>query len=596
MKAAVWLLLGVGAAMAAAQPPGARPDAALAQKVNAALNTDPVLRALAEELGRARNLRALGEAVYFAEVSADDAETFSVSATLGAAFAPQRNRLRPVRPLLRVGSPRFDNTGSIFSDFYPGTRYDSGSMPLDDHLLPLRHALWLAFDRAYKTAYGALGRKAAALRGVTQAEELPDFWTAQPVVVLETPARTRIDETAWTQRIKQLSAVFSSYPSIAASSVGLQISQGATYYLNTEGTVVRMGDRIAFVQTRASLQAPDGMVLYDGDVIESLDPARLPAESELRQAVEAVARNLDALAQAPVGESYTGPVLFEGPAAAQAFAEVFGANLGVTRRPVSEPGRQIPWQASELENRLGLRVLPEWIDLIDDPSVREFGGRLLLGSYLVDLEGIRPTRLTLVEKGVLKSLLTTRQPVRGMDGPNGRARLPGPFGLKIPRISNLFVQAAQTESEVGLRQRLLDLARQMGKKYALVVRKMDFPSSGSFEDLRQRAAQAARAGAGGRTVSAPVLVYRVYADGREELVRGLRLRAFGTRQFRDILAAGDRMHQFDYLDNGAPLALSGAGYYVVGCTVLAPSILFEELELEPATENLPKPPVVPPPG
>lgn len=594
MKAAAVLMI-LCAGGAAAQAPTASRDAALAQKVNAALNSDPVLRALAEELGRAKNLRALGEAVYFAEVAADDVETFSVSATLGAAFAPQRNILRPVRALLRVGSPRFDNTGSIFSDFYPGTRYDSGALPLDNHLPSLRHSLWLVFDRAYKTAYGALGRKAAALRGVTQAEELPDFWPSVPVVALETPARTRIDEAGWAQRVKRLSAVFAAYPAIAASSVDLQVSQGATYYLNTEGTLVRTGDRIAFVQARGSLQAPDGMVLYDGEVIESLDPARLPAESELRQAVEAVARNLDALAGAPVGESYTGPVLFEGAAAAQAFAEVFGANLGVTRRPVAEPGRQLPWQGSELENRLGLRVLPEWIDLVDDPTAREFQGRVLLGSYLVDQEGVRPSRLTLVEKGVLKALLTTRQPVRGMDGPNGRARLPGAFGLKIPRISNLFVQAAQTESESALRQRLLDLARQMGRQYAIVIRKMDFPSSGSLENLRQRAAQAGRAGAGGRPVSAPVLAYRVYPDGREELVRGLRLRAFGTRQFRDILAAGDRMHQFDYLDNGAPLALSGAGNYVVGCTVVAPSVLFEELELEAATEDLPKPPVAPPP-
>jgi hypothetical protein len=200
-----------------------------------------------------------------------------------------------------------------------------------------------------------------------------------------------------------------------------------------------------------------------------------------------------------------------------------------------------------------------------------------------------------VEKGVLKTLLTTRQPVRGLDGPNGRSRLPGPFGVKIPRISNLFVQASHTESEPSLRQRLIELAKKSGREYAIVIRKTDFPSQGSLEDLRQQAAQAGRSGAGGRPVSAPVLAYRVYADGREELVRGLRFRGLGTRHFRDILAAGDRLHQFDYLDNGAPLALTGAGSYVVGCSVISPSVLFEELELEPATGDLPKPPVVPPP-
>jgi len=568
---------------AAAQPP--KPDPAVVQKVNAALNTDPVLRAMAEELGRAKSLRALGEAVYFAEISADDAESFSVGATLGAAFAPQRNLLRPLRPLVRVGSPRFDNTGSIFSDFYSGSRFDTGALPLENNVFALRHALWLALDRAYKTAYEALGRKAAALRGVTQSEPMPDFWPATPVVVLETPARVRIDDAAWTQRVKQLSAVFAAWPAITASGVDFQALQGVSYYINTEGSIVRTNDRIAFLHVRAALQAADGMLLYDGDSVESLDPARMPPEEELRRAVEAVARNVDALARAPLGESYAGPVLFEGPAAAQIFAEVFGA----------EPGRTIPVLVSELEGRLGLRVLPEWMDLVDDPGAREFQGRPLLGFYLVDLDGIRPSRLTVVEKGVLKTLLTTRQPVRGLDGPNGRSRLPGPFGVKIPRISNLFVQASHTESETSLRQRLIELAKKSGREYAIVIRKTDFPSQGSLEDLRQQAAQAGRSGAGGRPVSAPVLAYRVYADGREELVRGLRLRGLGTRHFRDILAAGDRLHQFDYLDNGAPLALTGAGSYVVGCSVISPSVLFEELELEPATGDLPKPPVVPPP-
>ena len=587
----ILLLLFLTAGTAAPQ----KPDPAVQAKIQAAFASDPILRAMAEELGRARQLRSLGEAVYFGEVSADDAESFSVSATLGAVFAPQRASLRPVRPLLRVGAPNFDNTGSVFSDFFPGTRFDSGLLPLDNSLLALRHALWLAFDRAYKTAYGALGRKAAALRGVTQSEVLPDFWPAAPVVVLETPARVKVDDAAWTQRVRQLSAIFAAYPSIASSGAEFQVSQGMTYYLNTEGTVVRVNDRVAYLQVRAATQAPDGMVIYDGDSLETLDPGRMPPEPELRQAVEAVAKNVDALAAAPMGQSYSGPVLLEGIAAAQAFGEVFGSNLGVTRRPVAEPGRQVPVMASELEGRLGLRVLPDWMDLIDDPGQREFAGRPLLGFYLVDLDGVRPQRLTVVEKGVLKALLTTRQPVKGLDGPNGRSRLPGAFGLKIPRISNLFVQAAVTESEAALKKRLVDLAVQMGREYGIVIRKLDFPSFGSIEDLRQSAAQAGRSGGAGRPAPTPILVYRVYPDGREELVRGLRLRSFGTRQFRDILAAGDRLHQFDYLDNGAPLALTGAGNFVVGCSVVSPSLLFEELDLEPATADLPKPPIVPPP-
>lgn len=587
LAAVVWSTL------AGAQNAG--PDKTAQEKAQAALAGDPLLRAMAEELARAKNLRALGEAVYYADVSVDDAETFQAGATLGAAFAAQRNALRPIRVTIRVGSPAFDNTNSVYADYFSGTRYDPGRLPLDNTLPALRHALWLSFDRAYKTAFEALGRKSAALRGMNTNEKLADFWPAGPNVLIENPARARIDDAAWTARVKELSMVFAEHPEVTSSAVEVEFSQGGFYFLNTEGSVVRIPDRLGILRVRGALQAADGMTLYDGDAIESLDPARMPSDADLRRAVEAVAQNLSQLSRAPVGESYTGPVLFAGEAGAQIFAEVFGAQLGVTRRPVSEPGRTLPIPSSELDGRIGMRVLPEWFDAVDDPTLKEFAGRPLVGAYAVDLEGVAPQRLAVIERGVLKAVLTTRQPVRGMSGPNGRARLPGPFGVKIPRISNLIVQPSQTESEAALKGRLIDLARQQGRAYGILIRKMDFPSSGSFDDLRRRAVQAGRSGAGGRPVSAPVLVYRVYADGREELVRGLRLRSLTARQFRDIAAAGDRMYQFDYVDNGALLALSGASNYVVGCSVVAPPVLFEDLELETAGEDLPKPPVVPPP-
>lgn len=580
----------IAAALAAfAQPPAG------VEKIGPAAQSDPLLRAALEELSRARNLRTLGEAIYYAEVSVDDASSFSISASLGSAFAPQQARFRPVRVSVRVGSPQFDNTNSIFSDYFSGTRLDSGSLPIDNDILALRHAFWLSFDRAYKTASEALGRKAAAVRGVTSADPLPDFWDAPPRIIIEQPRFARIDESEWTRRVKALSALFAAYPGITASSVDFEASQGTLYFLNTRGTVVRIPDRIGVFRVRASRQAPDGMLLYDGASVQSLDPARMPSEAELAKAVQDVAANLSNLGSAPVGESYVGPVLFSGAASAQIFAEVLGTHFAASRRPISDPGRAVPFPISEFDGRIGSRVLPEWIDVVDDPTLQDSGGTPLLGYFPIDLDGVSPSRLTLVEKGILKALLTTRQPIRGMTGPNGRARLPGPFGLKTARASNLFIQARQTESEAKLKERLIDLIKTLGKPYGMLVRKMDFPSFTPIEELRRVSLRAARAGSSARPVSSPVLLYRVYPDGREELVRGLHFRSLSTRSFRDILAAGDRDYLFHYIDNGAPMALTGAASYIVGCSVSAPSILFEDLELEPASDDLPKPPVVLPP-
>lgn len=555
---------------------------------------DAILAAMQAELQRSRRLSLLGILPYYVEFAADDAVTFGVSAMLGAAYGPTRSRIRPLRVRMRVGNYALDSANSIYSDSYNGTRYDSDFLPPGSDVNLLRRALWLASDRAFKTAIDAAGKKQAALRGLNITDPLPDFSEA-PKFNLVQPIKTyNVDETLWTNRVRSLSEIYLAHPSITGSSVDFEYSAGTSYLVNSDGASVRVPDSIFILRTRAARQAPDGSLIYDGLAIQATDPSALPPEAELREAVAQVARNVDALAAAPVGETYVGPVLFEGRAAGQIFAEVFASQLAPVRRPVSEPGRPVPVQPTELEGRLNARVLPEWLSLIDDPLATTWNGRELIGHYPVDLEGVQPQRLTLVEKGTLKAYLSTRTPVPGASSSNGRARLPGALGMKVARPSNLIVQAEQTTPEPGMKDKLIQLLKERNKPYGMLVRKMDFPSAGSFDELRRAGRQATRGGSS-RLLSAPILLYKVYPDGREELVRGLRFRGLNSRSFRDILAAGDRPVLFDYLDNGAPLALMGAGNYIIGSTVAAPSLLFDELELHPTGEDLPRLPVVPSP-
>jgi hypothetical protein len=93
-----------------------------------------------------------------------------------------------------------------------------------------------------------------------------------------------------------------------------------------------------------------------------------------------------------------------------------------------------------------------------------------------------------------------------------------------------------------------------------------------------------------------VLAYRVYPDGREELVRGLRFRGINVRSLRDIIAASSDEHMFDFLGSGSSIPGGSGPAYVSTHTVVAPSILFEDLELDKREEDWPKPPIVPPPA
>jgi len=556
---------------------------------------DPVLLAMSAEIGRSRELRLVSlDEPYYVEYGLEDAHSFAASATLGALIQATPGRFRVPHVEVRVGSYAVDNTNYVFTDFFGGPRYERGQVPLDDDLYALRHYFWLSTDRAFKGAVEAIARKAAALRSITVRNELPDFSKAEPVRMILEANRLAVDEALWTRRIRGLSALFTAFPKVIFSQVDFEAVSSSSYFMNSEGAVVRMPDRLAYLRVRASGQAPDGMRVRDAAVVQGHTLESFPSETEIQRITLEVARNVTALAEAVPAESYVGPVLLESEASPQLFAQLLGGNLAATRKPVGEPNRPVPFQPGEFEGRLGSPILPEWIDVVDDPTQRQWRGLPLFGHYLIDMEGVVPSPLRPVEKGVFKAFLTTRQPIAPQHVSSGRARLPGSFGAKAAVFGNLFISAAETVSPQELRERLLDLCRRRNKPYGLLIRKLDFPTSASLNELRHLAAIAGQRG-GGSLVSPPLLVYRLYPDGREELVRGLQFSRLSARSLRDILAASDETHRFDFMGNRAPLSMMGAGGFVTTCTVVAPSVLFDELELERLEAELPVLPVVPPP-
>lgn len=553
---------------------------------------DVVLSAMRQELERARSLKlAAMEDVYFIRFTLDDSANFSVRATLGALAGRNTGRIRLPRVQVRVGSAEFDNTNYVFSDLLAGR---PPAAALDDDVLALRQDFWLATDRAYKGALAALARKKAALKNVTVVQELPDFAPAEPVILILDPDPQPVDTEAWTERVRRFSAQFKNYPEIIRSSVRFESIQATTYLATSEGTIARYPENLHFLEFQAEGLSQDGMILRDAGTVVRLDLRAMPGEESMARQVRTAAENVKALVAAPAGESYAGPVLFEGTASAQLLAQLLGENLAVTRRPVAEPGRNVPYQASELEGRIGSRVLPDWMSVRDDPSRREWRGEPLAGHYLIDVEGVVPRPLTLIDKGFLRAFLLTRQPVKDQAGSNGRARLPGQFGASAALFGNLFVEAEETVPGEELKRRLIELCRQRGKPYGVLIRKLDFPSSAGMEDLRRQAVSSRERGAT-RLFSAPVLAYRVYPDGREELVRGLNFRAMTVRILRDIVAASRESTVFHYVGNNAPLSLMGAGGYVTALSVVAPSLLVEEVELDREAEERPTLPLVPPP-
>jgi len=486
---------------------------------------DSVLGAMRAELLRNRDLSLPNQPPpYFIEYLTRVQSSFSVTATLGALVS--RNRDTAVQPEIRVraGDYDFDGAGESLAAAWPV----SGGYDL------LRRYLWLSTDAAYRSAVEALARKRAAPR-----TGAAGFSRAAPVSLIAPAAQDQVDSELWCERARGISALFAKYPEVKDSGVEVESRWGSFTLVNSEGSEVRQPESASRLRIFAVAQAPDGMLVGDEATFLSSDIFHLPAEAETARAVNTVAANTIALANAPRAEEYSGPVLFEGMAGAQLFAEALSPALA----------------GKPPEMQMGVRVLPAFFDVVDDPTQTEWRGRNLFGSYAVDREGVIPSPLRVIEKGVLKAQLTTRRSAAAGAASNGRSRLPGGGA----GVSNLFVSASEVAPIAQLRKKLLALCAERGKPYGVIVRKMAF----------------------GRQ-SAPLLAYRIFADGREELVRGLASPNIDSRQLSHIVAAGDDPVFFEFS--------SGAD-----AVVLAPSVLMDAVDLRPEQANVQQLPALPPP-
>jgi hypothetical protein len=570
-RSVVWVVLAATALsvqQTSAQAPASKPQAAQ--------DRDELLRAMQDELKRSKELIELHlQPPYYIEYRAEDTVGHSIGASLGALIESADSAYRVPSVRMRVGNYDFDNTNHIYSEAYRGMRYDPDRLSMDDNYWAFRQVYWLATDRAFKTAEEAFARKRSSLKNMSLPDALPDFSKAAPAQSILPIERKPVAVEAWKKEIVKLSAVFGAYPQVLSSGVEMQTSQSTNYVVNSEGTALRLPEDLAYIRVVARGLAADGTDVSDAQLFQAFEADALPAEEELTRASKEIAEHVTALSQAPAGEAYDGPVLFEAPAAAELFGRLLGDNLKLTRKPVADPGRAAPGVSSELENRVGSHILPDWMDVVDDSTQTKLGGHTLLGHYLYDVEGVAPQPVTLVDKGVLKTFLLTRTPVfKDFPGSNGHARFTGSFGDEAPGFGNLFIRASITTPAADMKQKLIMLCKERNKPYGILIRKLDFSASG----------------AGAHAVASPVLAYRVYPDGREELVRSLQFHGITTRSFKDIAGASDENYVLDLIDTNPQ------GTFISTASVIAPAVLFDELELTPVEEETPKPPIVPAPA
>ncbi len=596
------LSLALLALFAAARPAAAQPSPAPAN------DNDQTLRAMRDEMNRSRaRLQIAGlDKPYYIEYRLLDLEIRSVTASFGALLSSSTTRNRFMNVGVRVGNYHFDSSNFIGDEGFRGFLGSAGEVGVDRDYNSLRQDLWLATDQAYKEALDQLARKRAFLRSLAKPPEIDDF-SQEPAVTLVEP-RPEPDWTArnWEEEARSASRVFRDFPELYSTRVNYYIVYATYYLLTSEGTEIRVSRSLASIEAGLGTQSGDGISLHNFYTSYARKPADLPDMHAAGQALQKASQELEALRASGSIQDYVGPMLFDAPAAGSLLAQALGPSISGARPPLSmmpvfDQMMERMGGRSEWSGRLGTRVLPPGVSLIDDLNAKEFQGQPLLGGYDVDDEGVRGQRVTLVENGVLRNLLMSRRPGPDLDHSNGHARS---MFLSDPRpmSTNLFFQPAETLHPAELRKKFLEMCRADGHEWCLEVKRMDNPALAFSrqEDANDLIAGiAAGASTGDRL---PLMVYRVYvADGREELVRSVSLTGVNLRLLRNLAGIGDDPAVFNYMQSAAPgfagtaLGAFGSAQNGLPSSIVVPSLLLEEVEARGARGGRQRAPLLPPP-
>jgi TldD protein len=570
------------------------------QGAQATQDNDQTLRAMRDEMARSKtrlelNIPGTNQPVrpYYVEYRLLDLDVKEIVAESGALMSSSHTRNRFMDVEARVGTYKLDSSNFIGDEGFRGFIGSTGSVGIDRDYDSLRQDLWIATDQAFKEAIDTYSRKQAYLSSLARQSEIDDFSKAEPVHVTDPLVTADWTSRNWEQEARDSSATLRAFPEIYESRVTYYLVYATEYLMTSEGTEIRTNRTFAAVEAGMNTLAQDGMPLNHLFSAYAPKPADLPTVDAVRKGLNVAGSELMALRASEPAQDYTGPVLFEARAAAPLLAQILGPAMNGSRPPISfQPiveqmlgnlGGKSDWSG-----RLGARVLPTTVSVVDDPTAKDFHGTPLIGSYSVDDEGVRAQKVTVVENGTLKTLLMSRRPGSDSDQSNGHGRS-GFLTDAKPTMSNLFFTSTEEVSPAELKKKFLDECRAEKLAYCVVVREMDNPSLSLLHQEDFSELLASYGGGAGTGDRLPLLVFKIYPeDGREEVMRGARIIGVNSRSLRNLAGIGNDNFVYNYMQSqiagfsGTALGAFGSAQGGLPASVVAPSLLFEELEVRGA--------------
>jgi TldD protein len=574
------ILLGTVAPANAQVEQAAPPDAqgkrsplqvAQAAPPNAQGKRSPLLAALQTELERSlKTLGTLDPPAYYLSYTITDTQRVNVSGSNGALLNSDAARNRWLEVSVRTGSYNLDNSHKVgerqVQSGGPGT-----PVPIDDDAEVLRRAIWLETDKQYRAASEALIKiKTGKEVKVETAEgRAPDFSREQPHNYIGPLTSISVDRKPWEDKVRAYTKSFRESPSIINSIVTFTAQAQNAFQVTSEGTQLQFGQIRYRLELFIQGKAPDGMDIDRYYNFDWVNPSEAPDDKAVYAAGATMRKELEGLVAAPINDPIVGPALLTGRAAAVFFHEVFGHRAeGHRQKDVTE--------GQTFSKKVGEQILPSFLSIADDTTLKKLGTQDLLGYYQYDDEGVPAQRVVLVDHGILKNFEMSRSPLTGFPNSNGHGRRQ--LGATpVSRQGNLIVTSSKMVSNANLRAQLIELIKAQGKPYGLLIDDI----AGGFTFTGRGQPQAFQV--------LPLVVYKVFPDGRpDELVRGVDIVGTPLAALTKIVATGDTPEVF----NGYCGAESGS----VPVSAASPAILTSELEVQKKESSTDRPPILPPPA
>jgi hypothetical protein len=484
----------------------------------------------------------------------EEINSFRTNAEYGATLNVNHMHRRGVRVIVHVGDYKLNSAGEGDTS--------AQVVVLGDDPIALRSSLWQATDDAYKAAIDAYTKRLADLKKYETPPQANDLSKEQPVILLEPSLSFSIDEDAWVKTIANVTGLYRTQKGLKTRPEDVAYSRAnfsaylvTTWLVNSEGTITRSNEVRYEENFSTGGQAADGMKLDRSYYLAGTKLSDMDSSADLnRRAIECI-NGLGELLVAPlVEEEYHGPVLLEADAAAGVLKGLLATPITASRPPLGTNARTTGAFASSYQ----ARVLPVFISVVDDPTLAEWNGKGLAGTYNIDDEGVPAQSVQVVKNGKLENYLLGRTPIRDFPNSNGHSRA-GLFAEARPTIAVLKITAENGATEAELNQKLLAFAKERALENVYVVEAMQ----------------------GGMK---PRLLYRIGKNGKRTLVRGAKLEDLDLRALRSgIVAAGNELFANNYVGS-------------IPETTLAPSLLFDDVTVKRANDKNDKLPYYPPPA